>query len=102
VARLSSLILVVASSMLLGGCVHMSSNPDGTRQITGWVSMTLPPTSASPTAADWIRLRSFGLAYSRTDIGTSVDLGYSDNTLAVIRGNSCIILDPVPTRLLTQ
>jgi hypothetical protein len=94
--------LGLASLVLQAGCAHVSSNADGTRQITGWVSITLPPASSAPTAADWIRLRTFGLAYSRTDLGTNIDVGYSDNTLAVMRGNSCIIFDPILASLLNQ
>ena len=85
--------------MLLSACAHTYIDADGNRNVVGWVHLTLPPAMADRKAADWIRMRTFGLAVSSTDIGGAFELGYSDNTLAVIRNNSCVALDRLPPSL---
>jgi hypothetical protein len=67
------------------GCAHAYIDADGNRNVIGFVHLTLPPPAADPKTADWLRMRTVGLALSRTDIGGALELGYSDNTLAVIR-----------------
>lgn len=80
---------------LLWGCAHTYEDEHGNRHIVGLVSLTLPPTPNSG-AADWMRLRAVGISISRGNFVSSLDLGYSDNTLAVIRDNSCAFIDREP------
>lgn len=87
---------------LLAGCAHTYLDSAGNRHVIGWVDLTLPAAAAKDKGADWIRLRTIGLAYSSTDIGNAIEFGYSDNTLAVIRNNSCVLLDPALAALLTS
>jgi hypothetical protein len=85
----------------LSGCAHAYIDADGNRNVIGFVHLTLPPSAEDPKTADWMRMRTVGLALSRTDIGSALELGYSDNTLAVIRKNSCVQLGQLPTNLLS-
>lgn len=87
------------ASAALCGCAHSYIDADGTRHVIGLVHLTLPPPDAAARAGDWMRARTFGLALSRTDIGGALELGYSDNTLAVVRNNSCVQIDALPTRI---
>lgn len=84
----------------LCGCAHSYIDADGTRHVIGLVHLTLPPSDPAPRAADWMRTRTVGLALSRMDIGSSLELGYSDNLLAVVRNNSCVSMDTLPVTLL--
>lgn len=86
----------------LGGCAHAYVDADGNRNVVGFVHLTLPPSTPEPKAADWMRMRTVGLALSRTDIGGALELGYSDNTLAVVRNNSCVQLNRLPFTLLSS
>jgi hypothetical protein len=85
----------------LGGCAHAYIDADGNRNVIGFVHLTLPPPAMEPKAADWMRMRTVGLALSRTDIGGALEFGYSDNTLAVIRKNSCVQIGQLSTNLLS-
>ena len=87
---------IVAAIALLSGCAHSYLDRAGNRRVIGWVDLTLPPAiAAHDTGADWIRLRTFGLAISSSPIGNTIDLGYSDNTVAVVRNNSCVAFPPI-------
>lgn len=83
--------LLLATSLLMG-CAHSYVDAEGKRHIVGLVNLTISPATAEPAAADWVRLRTIGISLSRSDISSSLDVGYSDNTLAVIRNNSCAVI----------
>jgi hypothetical protein len=86
---------------LLGGCAHSYADADGNRHFVGIMHLTLPPAAESK-AADWMRWRTVGVAISRSEIGNAVEIGYSDNTLAVVRNNSCAALDRLPLTLMSS
>lgn len=90
----------VLVSGALCGCAHSYIDTDGNRHVIGLVHLTLPPSDQAPRAADWMRTRSVGVALSRMDIGSSLEVGYSDNLLAVVRNNSCVQMDALPVTLL--
>jgi hypothetical protein len=92
--------IVLLGCTLLCGCAHEYIDADGNRVIVGLVHLTLPGTAPASTAADWMRVRTVGLALSRNAIGGALELGYSDNTLAAIHNNSCVQLDRLPPSLL--
>jgi hypothetical protein len=94
------LLLTSLGAAMLGGCAHTYIDNEGNRNIIGWVNLTLPPAAPGPKAADWMRVRTLGVVLSRTDIGSAIELGYADNTLAAIRNNSCVPLDRLPSILL--
>ncbi|MYM66347.1 hypothetical protein GTP45_05790 [Pseudoduganella sp. FT55W] len=81
--------------LLLSGCALTWVSPDGTRNVLGLAHVSVPPAIApAATGADWIRVRSVGLAFSRTPLGSALDIGYSDNTLAGIHQHSCVRIEP--------
>jgi hypothetical protein len=93
------LLLAALATAALGGCAHTYIDGQGNRNIIGWVNLTLPPADPAPRAADWMRVRTVGLVLSRTDIGSAIELGYADSTLAAIRNDSCVQLDRLPSIL---
>jgi hypothetical protein len=98
--RLGLLALALAGLAGLAGCASTYIDSDGTRHVIGLVHLTLPPSAPEPKVADWMRVRTVGLAVSRTDLGATFTLGYADDTLAAIRNNSCVQLDRLPSPLL--
>lgn len=74
----------------LAGCAHVVVDSDGTRHVTGFVVMTLPPVLPD-VGADAIRMRSIGLTVSGGHAAASqVSLGYSDTTIVVMRNDGVI------------
>lgn len=87
---------------LLCGCAHSYADADGNRHIVGILHLTLPQMAGEQKAADWMRWRTVGVAISRSEMGSAVEIGYSDNTLAVVRNNSCVALDRLPFTLVSS
>lgn len=78
---------------LVSGCSLVTVGPDGTRRVMGLVYLELPPARPRSPAADALRVRSLGLAFPSSADQTSLSLGYTDETLARIRNNSCLRVD---------
>jgi hypothetical protein len=87
------------AAFTLGGCAHTYVDQSGERHVVGLVHLTLPVDGGKQKSADWMRMRTIGLALSSTDIGSALEFGYSDNTLAVVRNNSCVRVDRLPASL---
>jgi hypothetical protein len=87
--RLRFLIPALA---MLGGCAVQYVDADGNRRFVGLMNLTLPPVNQSGKGADFTRMRTVGVAFSHTDIGGALEIGYSDNTVLAIQNNSCIVL----------
>ena len=87
-----SLCIIVGSLVLttLAGCAHMVVDTDGTRHVTGFVLLTLPPVQQE-VGADVVRMRSIGLTVTGGHTaGSQVTLGYSDTFIAAMRNDSAI------------
>lgn len=76
----------------ISGCAHSYIDEQGNRRIIGLVNLAISPATSEPAAADWIRLRQIGISLNRSEFASSLDVGYSDNTIAVIRNNSCAFI----------
>ena len=74
----------------LAGCAHVVVDSDGTRHVTGFVVMTLPPVLPE-VGADAIRMRSIGLTViSGHAAASQVAAGYSETTIVVMRNDALI------------
>lgn len=74
--------------LALQGCAHVAVDADGTRHVTGFVRMALPPPSATP-GADALRVQTVGLSVILNPaVGNAVVLGYGDATLVVLRNDA--------------
>lgn len=88
------LLIMPIIGLLLSGCSIAWISPDGTRNAVGLAYVNVPPTIApAETGADWIRIRSVGLAFSTTPLGNTLGIGYSDNTVAGIHRHSCVRIE---------
>lgn len=75
---------------MLAGCANVSVEPDGTRHVTGFMMLTLPPVHRD-IGADVVRMRTFGLTVtSDPATGAQVTLGYSDTTMATMRNDAVV------------
>lgn len=99
--RVSPAVCALMAAML-GGCAHTWIDADGKRHIAGIMHLTLPAETTGAKSADWMRWRTIGVAISSTDIGNALEIGYSDNTLAVVRNNSCVAFDRLPATLFSS
>lgn len=85
-------LLVGLAAWLLGGCAHLHVDDQGRRHLVGFVWLTLPAADVGPVGADALRARSVGLAIVRSPAGSGVTLGYSDQTVTVIRNDALVRL----------
>lgn len=76
--------------LALQGCAHVAVDADGTRHVTGFVRMALPPPTATP-GADAMRVQTLGLSLVLNPaVGNALVLGYGDTTLVVMRNDAQI------------
>lgn len=88
-AARASLQAAVLGALAVQGCASVTVDADGTRHITGLMRLTLP--SVSDAGADALRLQAVGLSFvSSPVVGTSLVIGYSDTSLAVVRDHSLV------------
>jgi hypothetical protein len=81
---IGTLLLVLG----LQGCAHVTVDDDGTRRVTGFVRLTLPPAVADP-GADALRVQAVGISIIRSPVGgATVVLGYGDATVASVRNDA--------------
>ena len=75
---------------LLGGCAFNYVAADGARHIVGLVHAVLPPQGTGPLPAESVRTQAVGLSFTRSDVATTLALGYTDTTRAFVRENTCV------------
>lgn len=98
--KLCSRIFALIASGLLTACAHTYVDSDGNRNVIGFVNIKLPA-NAFP-SSEWLRVQTMGLTLTRSDVGSAIALGYSDNTLAFVRNNSCVQLNALPISILSS
>jgi hypothetical protein len=76
--------------LALAGCAHVVVDPDGTRHVSGFMVLTLPPANQD-IGADAIRMRTLGLSVTRGQAASAqLAIGYSDTTIVAMRNDSAI------------
>ena len=77
---------------LLAGCAYVQVEPDGTRRVTGLVSMQIPPsTGGSSACGQLFRLTSIGVSYLSTPAETGFALCYQHYGFAAVQSDSCFV-----------
>ncbi len=83
-------LLVTLTIMAVSGCAHVVVDADGTRHITGFVHLVLPPPTATP-GADVLRLQTLGLSLVlHSAVGNAVILGYGDTSVTAVRNDALV------------
>lgn len=88
--------LALACLALLSACANVWVDAEGNRHVVGLVHLTLPPSQA-PAAVETLRVRTFGLSWTYSEVGSAILLGYGDSTLGFLRNDVCVA--PDATRL---
>ena len=89
-SRITGTSLFSLLLLMQAGCANVRVAPDGTRHITGFMMLTLPPVQET-VGADVARTRTFGLTVaSDPATGAQFTLGYSDTTVIAMRNDAVI------------
>lgn len=75
---------------LLAGCAHVEELPDGSRRVTGFVSMTVPAMAPERRGADSLEVKALGLLVLSSPAATSVSFGYSSERVTAVRNNALV------------
>ena len=77
--------------LALTGCAHSYVDADGNTHIAGLVHVVVPKSAdAREVRGESIRVKSFGLTVLANPLRTNITLGYSDDTMVVVRNNACV------------
>jgi len=88
-------ILMVPLLSLLSGCAMTTIHEDGSRQIFGLVSMTIPPaTTPAGSAGETIEVSTVGLLLFSSQVGTGISFGYAREQMTGLRNNALLIGAP--------
>ena len=86
-------LLAGLSLAALAGCAHVQVDADGTRHVTGLVSLRIAPAGAGGKGAgSMFRIASLGVLLLRTETEGSLGLGYQTYSAAMLGADSCASL----------
>jgi hypothetical protein len=84
-------LLALLVPTLACACAHVEELPDGSRRVTGLVSMTVPPAiPAERRGADSLHVRVVGLLILSSPAGSSVSFGYAAERITAVRNDSLV------------
>jgi hypothetical protein len=76
---------------VVAGCAVVQELPDGSRRVTGLVSVTIPNAiDSEKRGADAFELRTLGVSLISISNLTSVTLGYSSDRFTAVRNNALV------------
>ena len=87
--RPAAALLVLA----IAGCAHVEELPDGSRRVTGLVSMTIPP--AIPQAsrgADLLEVKALGMLLVSGPAGAAFSIGYASERIVAVRNDALAVV----------
>ncbi len=88
-------IAFAIASIALTGCAHTYVDRDGNTHVVGLVHVVVP-NSGDPNLvrAQALQVTSIGLSVLTSAERTSLTLGYNDDTLVLVRGDTCVAIAP--------
>jgi hypothetical protein len=90
---------LLASLSLLSGCAYTYVDTKGTTHMVGLMAVEVPSANPPNVGASAIRVENIGLSVIRSDISSSISLGYNVDEITVIENNACVWRGPVPAAL---
>ena len=87
-ARRLQLAAAICLALTASGCAHVYVDAQGRTHAVGFVWLTLP--TQSGTAGEAVRMRTVGVALTRSEVASSLVVGYQDATLAFLRNHSVV------------
>jgi hypothetical protein len=91
--RPAAALLAAAVTSALAGCAHVQELPDGSRRVTGFVSMTIP--AAIPQAsrgADVLEVSALGVLLVSGPAGGSFSIGYASERIVSVRNDALVVV----------
>jgi hypothetical protein len=83
--------LVLFCALLLPGCAYTYLDEAGTTHIVGLVSIRIPSHDRSGSdAATALRVTNIGISATRSDISSSLSIGYNSEEILVLGDNICV------------
>lgn len=84
--------LLAAMTLASSGCALTTVGADGSREVVGFVRMSLPaPTPAGTLAGETIELNVLGLLVFGSPVGGGVALGYSREQITGLKNNVLVL-----------
>ena len=81
----------IICALLLPGCAYTYLDADGTTHIVGLVAIQIPKeNSGFAEAARVVQVTNIGISAVRSDISSSLSLGYNSERVVVIGENVCV------------
>jgi hypothetical protein len=78
-------------ALAVTGCAHVTELPDGSRRVTGLVSMTIPPSIPQDRrGADRLDVTALGLLVVAHPAGTSITFGYASERMTALRNHAYV------------
>lgn len=85
-------VLLLGCLLLPCGCAYTIVDNDGTKHIIGLAKIDIPPQSKqSLVVGESVSVKTFGISISKTIIGGGVSLGYSDEAITTLFGETLIV-----------
>ncbi|HEY0833474.1 MAG TPA: hypothetical protein VGE72_06140 [Azospirillum sp.] len=86
----------VLAGVALGGCSYSVTDEAGNRRIIGFVDMTVTPAApGSPVAGSVVDVTTVGVALARHGQGGHLAIGYTRDTVAVLRDDALVVGNPL-------
>lgn len=86
----------VLAGAALGGCSYSYVDDAGNRRIIGFVDMTVAQAPAdSPAAGSVVDVTTVGLSIARHGQGGHLAMGYTRDTVAVLRNDALVVGNPL-------
>jgi hypothetical protein len=82
------LAAAICLALTASGCAHVYVDAQGRTHAVGFVWLTLPTQRGS--GGEAVRMRTVGVALTRSEVASSLVVGYQDATLAFLRNHSLV------------
>ncbi|HYH18470.1 MAG TPA: hypothetical protein VD995_07605 [Azospirillum sp.] len=87
------------AGVAMGGCSYSYTDEAGNRRIIGFVDMTVAPAPpGTPVAGSVVDVTTLGVAITRHGQGGHLSIGYTRDTVAVLRDDALVVGNPLAAR----
>jgi hypothetical protein len=79
--------------LAIAGCAHVQELPDGSRRVTGLVSMTIPAAVPPDSrGADALEVKALGVLLLSSPAGASLSFGYTSERIVAVRNDALVVV----------
>jgi hypothetical protein len=91
--RVARLCAQGACMALVSGCAVSYVDESGAMRVVGFVSMTVQSGGPQAAGARSVSIRNLGLSAMRSDLSSSISLGYNSENITVINNDACVSIE---------